>query len=203
MASIVYPTEDPYVYNTLIIGPHVIPGRAELIDGIKTERDIDVKKAKQKSGAKVTDNGAKEQRFKFRIHQHKQLHHDAWQRIFPQINPNREGATSEPFEIMNAYTWEQDIHEARIVSIKPMPYNSKLQRDIEIEFMRWTNEPKNVKLGTGTAKPLTADKEVRAMTGDLLGMSLAPGQLTPEPVLDPNSTENISSMVGEMMGMSR
>jgi hypothetical protein len=204
MPKIAWPYDDPYTYNTLIIGKHVIPGRAELTKGIPARRSMDVKKPKGKSGASITDNGLEPVTgIVYRIHQTKKEHHDAWQVIYQDISPAREGATNEPFEVLNAYLWERNLTNLTIVGIVCNPYDSKGKRIIEIEFDEYLPAPKPVKKGTGTPKPATT--EIRAITGDLLGMSMAPGQLeTVNPLAnDPSKPESVQSMVGSLMGISR
>jgi hypothetical protein len=151
MASIVWPYDDPFVYNRLILGPYVIPGRAEC-HGVTAKRAIDVKKPKGKSGGTITDNGCEHTKVKFLIHQWKREHHAEWQRVFPMISPRREGATKEPFEALNAYLWEQDIRNVLVSMILPKPYDTKGKRIIEIELEEWLPETKTVKAGTGKPK---------------------------------------------------
>ena len=153
MPSITWPYDDPYVYNTLIVGSYVIPGRAELAKGIPIRRSVDVKKPKGKSGATSTDNGREPVTgIVYRIHQFKREHHDEWQRILPAIDPGREGATKEPFECLNAYLWERNLKNLKIIAITCGPYDTKGKRIIEIEFDEWMPEPKTVKKGTSTPK---------------------------------------------------
>lgn len=153
MPSIPWPYDDPYVYNTLIVGPYVIPGRAELAKGIPAKRSVDVKKPKGKSGATMTDNGCEPVTgIVYRIHQFKRAHHEEWQRIYPAISPGREGATKEPFECLNAYLWERNIKNLIVVAITCGPYDTKGKRIVEIEFNEWLPAPKNVKKGTGVPR---------------------------------------------------
>lgn len=204
MPRIVWPYDDRYQYNKLIIGPHEIPGRAELTKGIPARRSIDVKKPKGKSGATITDNGLEPVTgIVYRIHQTKREHHDAWQTIYPAISPAREGATNEPFECLNAYLWERNLTNLLVVGITNGPYDTKGKRIIEIELDEWIPAVKTVKKGTGKPKPATT--EIRSMTGDLPGMSLVGSKLEPSSatIVDPSKPENVSSMVGSLPGMSR
>lgn len=170
MPRIVWPYDDPYAYNTLIIGPHVIPGRAELTKGIPARRSIDVKKPKGKSGATMTDNGLEPVTgVVYQIHQSKREHHEAWQVIYPAISPAREGATKEPFECLNAYLFERNIKNCTVVAITCGPYNTQGKRIIEIELDEWVPKPKDVKKGTGTPKVTSSTIIQRNVAGTVTG----------------------------------
>lgn len=187
MATIPWPYDDPYVYNKLIIGPYVMPGRAECPNGIEARRDVDVKKPKGKSGGTMTDNGCEPVKVVFEIHMWTRAHHDEWQRVFPKISPRREGATKEPFEILNAYLWEQDIKDLAVVMINPGTYDTKGKRVAKIEAHGWMPAPKAVKKGTGKPKP-ASDRKTPLDNYVATGINtLNPTAKSPADPSDPNS----------------
>lgn len=203
MPAVPYPYEDPYVWNTLILGSYVLPGRAECVNGVPLSRKKDTKKASGKSGATQTDKGYEPEPFDFNLHIINKAQHDEWERIYPLISPRREAAASEPFEALNAYVFEAGITNVTILNITPGKWSTQGKRIIKIRLQEWFAEAKTVKKSTGKPKP--ASTNVKAMVGDLLGQSMAPGQLNPvgNGLTDPSAPANVQSMVGDLLGMSR
>lgn len=194
MPSVPYPYDDPYVWNRVVLGPHALPGRAVFPDGVELARDFDDKKAKGKSGKTSKDEGYDPKPISFELHIRTREEHEAWERIYPRISPRREGATNEPYEILNAYTFEAGVETVTIRSIKPGKWSTDGKRIIKFVVKEWSPTPKKVKAGTGTPKPATPN----------VGSS---GYFDPIPVsnglTDPSSPVNVQSMVGELLGMNK
>jgi len=182
---------DEDAWGTCALGEVWLPGIAVVKVG-KIERDIDKKKAKGKSGGTMTDNGYKPATVTIKLKLWTKEHHDWWLRILPKINPRREGATKDPFEVRHPGVMELGLGPMFVSAIDPGdPPSAKSGRTIIIYCEEWFDKPKAVKKGTGKPKSAaTASPEVRAMTGDLLGMSMAPGQVS-----EPSDPDAIMSKV--------
>jgi hypothetical protein len=209
VATVPHPSEDLKLWNTAQVGPYVLPGRFEC-DPIPLKRNLDVKKPGGKSGASITDKGYELAKFKGRLHITSKAQHDEFQRILPHLNPRREGATKDPFELKYATVIEAGITAVTIEHLDLPPFDTKSKRVITFTFQEWVEDSKPVKKGTGKVKDATQRERKRQLDGfigDLTGTSRAPGQLDPLRVVplsisDPADPTSISSMIGDLTGQS-
>ncbi len=180
-------------WDQCALGDLWLPGIATIKLG-KSERDIEKKKAKGKSGGTMTDNGYKPVTLSIELLMWTKEHHEAWLRILPRINPRREGATKDPFEVRHPLVLEHGFGPMFVSGLETSMPSAKSGRKVTIYCEEWFDKPKAVKKGNGKAKSAAqanpVDPAVRAMTGDLLGQSMAPGQIS-----EPSDPDAIMSKV--------
>lgn len=184
MARVPHPLDDPALWNQGFLGPDWLPGRCECA-GIPVGRKLDAKKPGKKSGGTITDKGYEPAKFKIKLHQWTRAHFEAWQELFPRINPHREGATKDPYTFQHAQAIEADLGPIQIESITCGPWDSKGKRVIEISVKEWFAEPKKVKPGTGKVASSQQKTPLNNLVGTGLNPLLSPGSGLVDPA-DPN-----------------
>jgi hypothetical protein len=144
--------EDPEDWNQCALGDLWLPGICKVT--ISTiERDVDKKKSKGTSGGTMTDNGYKPSGCTIEVWIWTREQHEQWGAVLPRINPRREGATKDPFEVRYPSVIEAGLGPMFVKSIDlGGPPSAKSGRKIKIICEEWFDKPKAVKKGTGTAK---------------------------------------------------
>lgn len=138
-------------WKQVALGDLWLPGVCT-IDLVPLERDIDTKKAKGKSGHTLTDNGYKPTAVVITVWIWTDEQHIVWLQVFPKINPLREGATKDPFEIRHPAVMEAELGAMFVRKIELGKPSTKDGRKIKITCEPWFDKPKDVKKGTGKAK---------------------------------------------------
>lgn len=170
---------DEDAWGTCALGELWLPGICKVTIP-KLERDIDKKKAKGKSGGTMTDNGYKPTGCTIEMKLWTKEHHALWLQILPKINPRREGATKDPFEVRYPSVQEAGLGPMFVAALDlGKPPSAKSGRIITIYCDEWWEKPKPVKKGSGKAKSAAT-----ASPRTPLGNYMAPGT---DPLKNPGS----------------
>lgn len=142
-------SDDARAWGRCALGPHWLPGVCTVTPDT-ISRDTDVKKPGGKSGGTLTDKGYKPGKVTIDIWYWTEQHHREWLVVLPYINPRREGATKDPFELVHPAAAELGIGPVYVKAIQASPPTAKGGRKIRITCEEWFRKAKAVKKGTGT-----------------------------------------------------
>jgi len=176
-------------WKQVALGELWLPGVAT-VEIVAIERDIDKKKAKGKSGQTLHDNGYKPTEVVIEVWLWTDEHHAAWLQVFPKINPLREGATKDPFEIRHPSVTEVGLGPMFVRKVELGKPSTKIGRKIKITCEPWFEEPKEVKKGTGKPKS-SAGANPRTPIGNYMQPGVDPFSKPGSGLADPSDPNAI------------
>ncbi len=159
--------DDPDSWDTLVIGGETLPGVVRVPDP-ETGRDFDVKKAKGKKKASISNNGDPPRKWTVEWMIDPRLHWDEVLRIWPTIQPRQEGKNLQPLEVVHPAFALHGFRTALVESIKG-PSVSKGLQTFQLTLLE--KEPPKPAAGvSGTGKGLSAaqaDWELQKLVHEL------------------------------------
>lgn len=159
MAQIPHWDQDPTEWNTLVIGKFRMPGVWEI--DFPCRRDLDVKKAKGKDGARFKDQGYEPSKIDMvgRLTTADDL--QELNRILPNIHPKKKGAKRDTFAVSHPSFTLLGISSVYITELR----SPKLERgilSITIRALEFVAQPKAV--AANKAPPVSLEEELKPGT---------------------------------------
>ena len=136
--------DDEQAWDTLQLGPWVMPG-VWTVD-FSVRREMDVKKAVSTDGARLKDKGYMPPQLTFIGKLIAREHWSKLQEIMPKIHPRRKGASRDPYRVVHPKTLLMGIENIFVHEIDAVSLDKGVLT-IELRAYEWTKAPKPVSKG--------------------------------------------------------
>jgi len=139
-----------FAWDYAMIGGEWLPGLC--VVKTNTKRDVQLKKAKDRSGQSLEDQGNLNATGTITMRIWTDPQWQEWLRIFPIIQPRREGGAKDPLEIIHPEPNGKGVKAIFIDEIPGYPPPEKGILTITMRFVEWKPKPKPVTTGSGGAR---------------------------------------------------
>lgn len=149
MASIPSLLDDPDSYDTLVVGGEALPGIVRVKDP-ETGRDFDIKKAKGKKKATITNNGDPPREWTVEWDIDPAIHWEEFLRLWPTLQPRKDTKELQPLELVHPIFALHDFKTALVKTLKG-PSISRGLHTFELTFLE-KEKPSNAAGVSGVGK---------------------------------------------------